>query len=216
MKEETGTIYKITNLINKKVYIGQTKQYYLDRQTQHKSHAKTGKSNHKLANAIRKYGENNFSIEIIEECPCSKLDEKEIYQINFYNAIEEGYNIKQGGQGICKNFYEIDNQKEIADYYYFCHNQLETCKHFNITEYKFRQILTKYNLPTDKTKYGQHTKESVKIVELNKIFDSETECAQYFIDNNICKTKKLECAKIRISYGIHHNKKVYGYTIVKI
>lgn len=214
-QELLGTIYKITNLINNKVYIGQTKQYYLDRWSQHKSHAKTGLSNHKLARALRKYGEENFIIEIVEQCSYEELDEKETYWIEYYDSIKNGYNILTGGQ---KNrlFYELENQQDIIDYYYECHNQQKTCEHFNITDYKLRQLLTKNNLPTDKTNYGKHTKEAIKIVELDKIFESGVDCAKFFIENNLCQTKKLECAKTRISYGINHHTKVYGFTIIKI
>lgn len=212
--EKIGTIYKITNLINNKIYIGQTKQHYLDRWTQHKSHARTNSSNHKLAKAIRKYGEENFFVEVVEKCSYEELDEKEIYWIKYYNSIKEGYNIQPGGHG--NSYQELENQQDIINYYYKCHNQQKTCEHFNITDYKLRQLLTKNNLPTDKTNYGKHAREAVKIVELNKIFESETDCAKFFIENNLCQTKKIDCAKTRISYGINHNTKVYGYTIIKI
>ena len=70
-----GHIYKITNLINNKVYIGQTIQTIEKRFIQHKSHARTGNNNHKLANALRKYGEDNFIVENIEDCEQELLDE---------------------------------------------------------------------------------------------------------------------------------------------
>ena len=100
-------------------------------------------------------------------------------------------------------------------FYYQCHNQQETYKKFNISDYKFRQYLIANNLPTDKTNYGKHTQIKVKIVELDKEFDSQTKCAEFFIANNLCQTKKVECALTRIVNGIKNNKKVYGYTIIK-
>ena len=210
-----GVIYKITNLVNQKIYIGQTKQYYLDRWNQHKREARQLSTN-KISKAIRRYGENNFKVEIIEKCFYEDLDEREIYWIKYYNSVENGYNISYGGQTHRENYYELENPQEIIDYYYQCHDQKLTCKHFNITEYKFRQLLTKNNLPTDKTKYGKHTKEPVKIVELDKTFDSGVECAQFFIDNNICQSKKIECVRARLSYALKNNKKIYGYTVIKI
>lgn len=212
-----GSIYKITNIINNKVYIGQTKQNYLKRFIQHKSHARTNQSNHKLARALRKYGDENFIIELIEECSYQELDEREKYQIDFYHSTEDeyGYNIKTGGQ-TNSNYYELENQEQIIEYYYTCHNQIQTCKKFGITDYKFRQLLTRYNLPTDRTNYGKHNKKRVKIVELNKEFDSEKECAKYFIDNNLCKTKKIECAHVRIADSLNHGKKYCGYTLIEL
>ena len=49
------------------------------------------------------------------------------------------------------------------------------------------------DLPTDKAVYGKHTRERVKIIELDKEFDSGVDCAKFFIENNICSTKKIEC-----------------------
>ena len=217
MIQTTGTIYKITNLINNKVYIGQTRQHYQSRFIQHKSHARTGQSSHKLARAFRKYGDENFIVEPIEECLIEKLDEREKYWIAFYKSTQDqfGYNISDGGE-TSQNFVILQNEDEILEYYYTCHNQQQTVAHFGITEYKLRQLLTRRGLPTDKTNYGKHTRERVKIVELNKEFDSGVECAQFFIDNNICKSKKIECVQVRLSHALTYNKKIYGYTVVKI
>lgn len=82
-------------IINGKKYIGQ-KSY-------HKSDWKTylGSGIH-LKRAIDKYGKENFSREIIEECPTKEeLDKREIYWISFYNAVESDsfYNIANGGDG---------------------------------------------------------------------------------------------------------------------
>lgn len=67
-----GYIYKITNKVNNKVYIGQTR-YTVEfrwRQHQHK------KDNTYFHNAIRKYGAQNFMVETLEECSIEKLDER--------------------------------------------------------------------------------------------------------------------------------------------
>ena len=69
MQIDYGTIYKITNLITKKVYIGQTRQNYTRRFNAHKQAARKGSYYSKLHAAMREYGENNFIIEKIEECP---------------------------------------------------------------------------------------------------------------------------------------------------
>lgn len=215
MTQNQGTIYKITNLINGKIYIGQTRQSYIDRFTQHKSHARNYHSNHKLANALRKYGDENFIIEPIEYCSYNLLDEREKYWIQYYDSIKNGYNIMAGGQ-IEKTYYELENQQDIIDYYYTCHNQQETCKHFNITDYKLRQLLTRYNLPTDHTNYGNAQKEKVKIVELDLEFNSIKECGQYFIDNSICKSKNIRCVEVRLAHDIKRGIPYYNYHVIKI
>ena len=92
-------IYKITNLINQKSYIGQSKNIE-ERWKNHKSDSKSPeKSHYPLYRAFNKQGIENFKWEILEECPIEKLDEKEIYQIALYNTYEKGYNQTAGGRG---------------------------------------------------------------------------------------------------------------------
>lgn len=90
-------IYCIKNLINGKVYIGQSK----DIEKRWKEHRLRLKSKRKSAikDAFIKYGINNFSFNIIEECKIEELNEKEIYYISFYDSTnkEKGYNLTIGG-----------------------------------------------------------------------------------------------------------------------
>ena len=122
-------IYKIQNLINQQVYIGQSKNIP-KRWQKHKSVAFNDKDSSydlPLYRAIRKYGLENFSFEIIENCLCEELDEKEKFWIQKYNSFFNGYNMTLGGQatgqkqnkekiiGIIKDLETTDNtQKEIA------------------------------------------------------------------------------------------------------
>ena len=55
--------------------------------------------NYPLYKAIRKYGLDNFSFEVVEDCSIDQLDEREIYWINYYDALnkEKGYNQHSGG-----------------------------------------------------------------------------------------------------------------------
>lgn len=83
-------IYKITNLINNKVYIGQSKHIYR-RWAQHRSDSKTKEM--PLYRAMRKYGIENFKFEIIKECKIEELSYYEDFYINEYNSyIPNGYN----------------------------------------------------------------------------------------------------------------------------
>lgn len=89
------SIYKITNIINNKVYIGQSN----NPQKRWKEHIRLGKNNKnsKLYSAINKYGVNNFIFEIIEE-NIKNYNEREKYWIKYYNSIKNGYNICIGGE----------------------------------------------------------------------------------------------------------------------
>lgn len=90
-----GLIYKITNLINDKVYVGQTTQELKLRLKYHKSNKNT-----LIGRAIRKYGWENFSVEVLEECETQEqLNEREIFWIKKLNSKNpNGYNLTDGGE----------------------------------------------------------------------------------------------------------------------
>jgi hypothetical protein len=87
-------IYKITNKINSKTYIGQTTR---DLAQRWKEHCRDF-SQRKLYRAIQKYGVENFKAEIIQNCSSlSELNNQEVFWINKHNSIRNGYNIRHGG-----------------------------------------------------------------------------------------------------------------------
>ena len=97
--QQTGVIYKITCLVNGKLYVGQTRQKLSRRITEHKRDSSKGSIG--LGAAIRKYGWENFSVEVIEECPVDKLSEREIFWIAELNSRSpHGYNLTDGGEGL--------------------------------------------------------------------------------------------------------------------
>ena len=107
-----GYIYKITNLVNGKIYIGKT--INLDsRLYKHKYLAKKGNSRH-LYSAMRKYGIENFSYEVVEECDASLLNDRERYWINAYNSTDRniGYNKTNGGDG--GDTWSLNDHKEAT------------------------------------------------------------------------------------------------------
>lgn len=93
-------IYAIENLVNGKIYIGQSVDIN-KRFREHKHHL--GSSNHcnrYLQSAWNKYGSANFTFKILEDCSESKLNEKEIFYILKYRQMTEVYNLCDGGYGI--------------------------------------------------------------------------------------------------------------------
>lgn len=89
-----GYIYKTTNKVNNKIYIGQHKCDKFD-----VTYYGSGKI---LKRAVEKYGYDNFSIKLIEECNSKhELNEREKYWIEYYHATNSdiGYNIAFGGNG---------------------------------------------------------------------------------------------------------------------
>lgn len=98
-----GFIYKITNQLNNKQYIGKTSVPIEVRWKGHLHRAFSDYNrNEHFINAIRKYGENNFKIELIEECEDSILNEREIYWIKYFDTYNNGYNSTIGGEGDIK------------------------------------------------------------------------------------------------------------------
>ena len=88
-----GEIYIITNKINGKQYVGQTIKTHDLRFRQHIRKRKSY-----IGNAINKYGEDNFKVELILRCDNKMLDEYEIKFISAYNTIKpNGYNLTEGG-----------------------------------------------------------------------------------------------------------------------
>lgn len=103
-----GYIYKISNKVNNYNYVGQTVNPIQNRWNQHLNTYNNKNScsfNYVLYKAMRKYGIENFTIEQIEECNNSLLDERERYWIKKLNSFYLngcGYNMTFGGEGIIK------------------------------------------------------------------------------------------------------------------
>ena len=111
-------IYKVTNLKNNKIYIGKTNYSIQHRWQQHIYSSYNNNKDNKeynflLHKAIRKYGEENFLVEKIEEISDNDSFEREKYWINFYKSCilspdGFGYNMTFGGEGSTKiNYSEV-------------------------------------------------------------------------------------------------------------
>lgn len=101
MTSNTYKIYKISNTINNKLYIGQTKQTLQKRFIGHKTKSLNG-SKSIIHSAMRLYEFKNFNIELIYECASlEEINNKEIYYIKHFNSISpNGYNILEGGNAV--------------------------------------------------------------------------------------------------------------------
>lgn len=104
----TCGVYKIENKVNGKVYIGCSNNIER-RWREHKLYGTScyGTYHCVLYDSINKYGIENFSFNILEECNQEELFEKERYYIDYYDSYNNGYNMTFGGEGN-KNFVKIN------------------------------------------------------------------------------------------------------------
>ena len=92
-------IYKIECLENGKVYIGLSINIE-NRWEKHCGELKNNKHKNKyMQRAWNKYGKENFTFEILEECESNELSKKEIEFIEKYNSYNNGFNLTLGGDG---------------------------------------------------------------------------------------------------------------------
>ena len=171
-------IYQITNTINGKIYIGKTESTIEERFKEHcKDAFSRNKEKRPLYAAMRKYGINNFQVELIEET--DRPNEREIYWIEQKISFKNGYNATIGGDGrpyldrdlIIKTYLEVQNIQKTSE---ICH-----CDSHSV-----HNILSSYHIPiitqqeVNKKQFGKIIKQYSKKGELLNIFPSVKDAAK--------------------------------------
>lgn len=197
-------IYKITNKINNKVYIGKTEQINPEeRWREHIREAgREGRKHRAIYAAMRKYGVENFSFEVLEETQCP--NEREQDYILEYDSYHNGYNETLGGDG---RAYLVLPEKEIIAYYFKVKNLRETARHFQHDVRTIRQILYKYNI--QRYSSGEGAKKAVVQIdkdtnEIIAVFPSATE-AELVVPtgkhiNQVCKGSRKTAGGYKWAY----------------
>lgn len=106
-------IYMVVNLINNKKYIGQSKNIKKRFQSHHLVDYKNPNNcnyNTKFYQAIRKYGIENFQVEILQLCNEEDMDNLEIYYIKKFDTFKNGYNSTEGGQFWSPNIHSVETE----------------------------------------------------------------------------------------------------------
>ena len=179
-KEIYGIIYKITNKVNGKIYIGQTTSSFDNR---YKGNLQKNTHNIHLKRSIEKYGIENFEIDKEFKTAYSKdeLDYLEKYYIIKFDSINNGYNLREGGSN--GKFSEesklkmSENRKGNKCCWYGRHHSDET-----------KQLLSKINSGENHPFYGKHHSEESK----NKIKESTTGKNNHFYGKHHTEyTKKI-------------------------
>ena len=218
MKEElTVLIYKITNTINNKCYIGQTIKSAEERWKEHKRSININHPNcinKTLYKAMRKYGIENFTFEVLQDNieTYEQLDKAEIYWINYYNSFVKGYNETFGGQ----RYHKILPNKEIIEDYYKTRSARKTALKFGINNNTVDDILNSNNIPRFTFRQAAGQRIAISKDNFYKEFDSVKDCAEWFVENKICKTTKVESVRTSLKNARRGNGYYYGYFIENI
>ena len=195
-------IYKIENKVNGKVYIGQS----IDIEKRWKEHISclNNRTHHNdyFQKSWNKYGADNFTFSIIEECKLSELDKKEIYWINYYESYirDNGYNLTLGGEGNKQISEQMIN--EMCNLYdNEGYTTSDIAEHFGIyrkTVIKYLQQYADIGMCTYDSEEARLRSATIKVVCLNtrEIFNSIVEAEDKYKINGItaCCKHKLNCA----------------------
>ena len=204
-----GFIYKITNKLNNKIYIGQTTKTVEKRFQQHKNNSnKEYFSQIILYKAFNKYGIENFICETIEEVPNDKLDEREKYWIEFYDSYSSGYNATLGGKATQLYNWDID---DIIEKYYLLKSARKVANVIGCDHSVIDRILNDNNVK--RFTPAQQTSKPVRFTNSNgEIFDflTTTDAAKWLIANQYTKMTNVTIVRQEICDRIRKNKKYLG------
>ena len=161
-------IYKFENLINHKVYIGQS----VDIEKRYAAHLRRYSTEDTVFyRAIRKYGIDNFSFSIIEVCDKDKLNDREIFWIKFYDSYNNGYNMNSGGDNSEQSLKFDEN---------FVNNIIKILLETNMS---YEEISKKYNISIG------------RISEINTGKVGNKEGVKYPLRERKKKTYCIKCGK---------------------
>ena len=208
-------IYKITNNINGKIYIGKTMRSIKQRWKEHLANIKKEEcKNRPLYRAINKYGVENFSIEKIEECSDIILSDREKYWIEYYNSFKNGYNATKGGDGspyidrklVIETYKQIQNCKKTAEILNIHIDSVYKILKSNNVERKSSQEISKEC--SSKPVYMLNKKD----LRILKVFASMKEAAKYIQEqtNNNTDLRGMASHIREVCQG--KRKTAYGYS----
>lgn len=203
-------IYKITNLINGKIYIGQTINSV---STRFKDHCKLSRDKTPIDRAINKYGKENFIVEIIcKAYSIEQLNELEQYYIYLYNAQNTniGYNLCDGGHNSCGYHHSDDSklkmsisrkgtQRGVNNNFYGKHHSVEAKQKIRDAKLGVKQSQEWI----DKCNNAKFKK--IVCIDDNKVYGSIKEAASVYgilatHISRVCRGKRKSCGGLRFQY----------------
>ena len=206
-----GFIYKITNKVNNKIYVGQTIKTVEKRFQQHKNNSnKDYFSQIVLYQAFRKYGIDNFICETIEEVENEKLDEREKYWIEYYNSYLEGYNSTLGGRTVTLYKWDVE---DIIEKYYQLKSSRKVAKVIGCDHNTIDNILNVYGVKRFTPAQQFSTSIVFKKEDTLLRFETTTEAAEYLMAHHISKSKNIVSLRQMLTEYARKEKTLYGYQV---
>lgn len=206
-----GYIYKITNKINGKAYVGKTTDTVQVRWEEHLRDSRRSRwANRPLYSAIRKYGVDKFAVEVLEKVDLENLSERETYWIEYFHTYSDGYNATTGGDG--KVLYDYDliakllrdgrRYQEVSDIVGCCYDTVRfVAKKYNI-DYIAEPPTAKLCIPVEQYDLDGHYIQS---------FNSFSDAARWLFENKYTRSVGRE-ANTHISAVLKGKQKTaYGF-----
>lgn len=207
-----GNLYIIKNTVNDKVYIGKTYNTIEQRFKEHKQDARRESRKHnKFQRAIRKYGEENFYIELLGQFEEGLLEDKEIEYIAKYDSYHNGYNSTLGGDS--GKILELDEGLIIDDWENGMSINGIARKH-SVGPQAIRSVLINNNLysikePDEKIKIWVYDKMWNRV----KLLESRAEAIKYIenvlnmsIPYSVCQRLDEACSVNKIAFNSYWQK----------
>lgn len=200
-------IYKITNNINNKIYIGQTVRDLDTRIKEHRRHKDCI-----MYNAFNKYGYDNFTIEIIDTAETiDELNEKEIYWISYYDSTnkDKGYNLCEGGNNTVGFKHSEESKRLMSEHAvrrFGPDNHFYNMHHTDETKEKMKQSWI------NRKESGEQLPQCRRVINLDtgEVFNSIVDaCDKYDVKathvSRVCRGKRKRTGGYRWAYFDSNN-----------
>ena len=179
-------IYCIINQINEKKYVGKSTNSIEKRWEEHCKDSKRKRCEKRpLYDAMQKYGNENFKIELLQECDELELNSFEMFWIEKLDTYKNGYNATLGGDGAILFDYKL-----IIELYNSGLTVKNVAKQINCCVDTVSKVLKLYNIDGYKNSINDKSI-SIKQLDLNRnyiqTFNSLADAARWLVDNGIIK-----------------------------
>lgn len=214
-------IYKISNDVNDKVYIGKTNFSIEKRWEEHKRDTYRARCEKRpLYNAIILYGVEHFKISLIEECSNDReASLREQYWINYFNSFENGYNATIGGDGRSYRFTTQEEIENIVSMYNSNKTVKEIAKELQCDHSTISRVLKEQNINIGVEKVRDKFLRSYGLVLINGVerleFKTKEEALEYL--HSINSDAEKDSIRKGVNRVLNGSRKTYlGYYIIKV